>query len=30
MSNIFLQDTLLGTLYIKNVYEFFEGPKLFL
>lgn len=29
MSNIFLQDTLLGTLYIKNVYEFFEGPKLF-
>lgn len=29
MSNIFLSDTPLGTLYIKNVYEFFEGPKLF-
>lgn len=29
MSNIFLKDTRLGTLYIKNVYEFFEGPKLF-
>ncbi|WP_416411570.1 DUF6575 domain-containing protein [Pantoea sp. App145] len=29
MSNIFLSDTLLGTLHIKNVYEFFEGPKLF-
>lgn len=29
MSNIFLADTILGTLYIKNVYEFFEGPKLF-
>lgn len=29
MSNIFLSDTILGTLHIKNVYEFFEGPKLF-
>lgn len=29
MSNIFLPDTILGTLHIKNVYEFFEGPKLF-
>lgn len=29
MSNIFLKDTHLGTLFIKNIYEFFEGPKLF-
>lgn len=29
MSNIFISDTRLGTLCIKNVYEFFEGPKLF-
>ncbi len=29
MSNIFLNDTRFGSLYMKNVYEFFEGPKFF-
>ncbi|HHH4566478.1 TPA: DUF6575 domain-containing protein, partial [Morganella morganii] len=29
MSNLFLKDTRFGSLYMKNVYEFFEGPKFF-
>lgn len=29
MSNIFLEDTRLGTLFMKNIYEYFEGPKFF-
>lgn len=29
MSNLFLEDTRFGSLYMKNIYEFFEGPKFF-
>ncbi|WP_374760456.1 DUF6575 domain-containing protein, partial [Escherichia coli] len=29
MSNIFLEDSVFGTLYMQKIYEFFEEPKLF-
>ncbi|MGC1095758.1 DUF6575 domain-containing protein [Pantoea agglomerans] len=29
MSNIFLEGTILGDLLMKNIYEYFEGPKFF-
>ncbi|MGJ3436308.1 DUF6575 domain-containing protein [Serratia sp. Je.1.23.a] len=29
MSNLFLSDTRFGSLYIKNIYEFFEEPRFF-
>ncbi|MEH4660496.1 DUF6575 domain-containing protein [Phytobacter diazotrophicus] len=29
MSNIFLEDSIFGTLYMQKIYEFFEEPKFF-
>ncbi|HHQ6570311.1 TPA: DUF6575 domain-containing protein [Serratia fonticola] len=29
MSGIFLEDARLGSLFMKNIYEYFEGPKFF-
>ncbi|HDL8099887.1 TPA: hypothetical protein PXQ30_003914 [Yersinia enterocolitica] len=29
MSNLFLADTRFGSLYLKNIYEFFEEPRFF-
>lgn len=29
MNNIFLKDSMFGTLTYQNIYEFFEGPKFF-